>query len=509
MVLAVALTGLSACSTLPKSPDKPVTMGRPPVSHGLLAETSRAVLANAGENESAFLLINHNTDALRWRLALIDHAQDSIDLQVFIWSDDVSGRLIWRRLYAASQRGVRIRLLLDDMPKDWSDRSTALIGQHSDDIHVRRFNPGRVRTGVIGRTLQMSTQFRTLNRRMHNKQMIVDGQWAIIGGRNIGNPYFGLSPKYNNRDLDLLITGELTRELVGDFDEYWNSEAAYPGEAMHKPISERKARKISREFAELHQEDRAFLAPTSIPIDRIDWQEWFAPLPARMEPGSADVVQDSPIVKGDRGPRLIDKIPALNINPSFESCIISPYLIPSKSQLEDIRRAAQDENRRIRLLTPSMESNNHTMAHSHYRKYRKPLLERGAELYEFRGQPSEALRAYSDTPPIRAKFISLHAKAFILDQRWVVIGSLNLDPRSIKINTEHMVFIDSPNLAAELMEDFERLVDPANSWVVSQDDRGTLRWDSDTETRTRQPARSFLQRCQDVLYRWLPIEGQL
>ncbi|MCK5676504.1 MAG: hypothetical protein KAH99_05770, partial [Verrucomicrobia bacterium] len=209
-----------------------------------------------------------------------------------------------------------------------------------------------------------------------------------------------------------------------------------------------------------------------------------------------------------RGVRLVDQIDQVAIEAKYQTCVITPYMIPSKELLADMARNIE-EGRRIRLLVPAMESNNHTMAHSHYKKYRKRILDAGAELYEFRAQPSAELRAVSDTSPIEADFISLHTKAFALDDRWVLIGSLNVDPRSIQINTEHMLLIDSPELAIQLLGDFERMVAPGNSWAVTRNEKGKLRWISGDEVRKHQPARGFGQRVSDFFWRMVPIEGQL
>ena len=506
-VLLVLVLGFSACASIPKNPDKPVSLSKPAVGQGLLKDGSEAVLSDK-DGGSAFMLVAENADALRWRLALIDSARDSIDLQVFIWSNDEAGRLLLHRIIAASERGVRVRLLVDDMPKDWSDRATAIVSRLPN-IQVRRFNPGRVRKGILSRTLQMTMQFRSLNRRMHNKQLIVDGLWAVTGGRNLGNPYFGLSKKYNNRDLDVLITGPVIRELAADFDEYWNAEATYPGEAMYGEIPEKKLKKILARFDEAVIADRALLDAARIPTARKDWSGWIASLPDRMGSGTAESLKDSPTIQGDRGVRLAQQLAESKAQPTDQSCIISPYMIPSKELLERLAHIVEHEGRKVRMLVPSMGSNNHTMAHSHYKKYRKRLLRAGAELYEFRAQPSSELRAKSDTAPVEADFISLHTKAFVLDDRWVVLGSLNLDPRSIKINTEHMLVIDSPKLAEKLQEQFDIMTASENAWHVTLNKKGKLRWQSGDEIRKRQPARGTMQRVSDFFYRWLPIEGQL
>ncbi len=205
----------------------------------------------------------------------------------------------------------------------------------------------------------------------------------------------------------------------------------------------------------------------------------------------------------------MDQLGEMNLDSKDQTSVITPYMIPSKEILADTERVVKEEKRTVRFLVPSMESNNHTMAHSHYKKYRKKLLNTGAELYEFRGQPSAELRAYSDTPPIKSKFISLHTKAFAVDERWVLLGSLNIDPRSIDINTEHMLIIDSPALNRQLMADYETMIAPENAYAVTYNEKGKLRWTSSDGVRKSQPAQGFGQRCSDFLWRLMPVESQL
>jgi putative cardiolipin synthase len=508
---ALFITGIlmaaAGCVHIPKDPEKPLTYSSEPAEHGILAEVSRGVLTGQATGISAFMLIPENLAALKWRLALIDTAQQTIDLQVFIWTNDESGRLVLNRIIAAAQRGVRVRLLVDDMPKEMSDQGTALLSRMPN-IQVRRFNPGRLRRGLIGRMLQMSTQFQTLNRRMHNKQMIVDGCWGIIGSRNIGNPYFGLNTLYNNRDLDLLMTGPIIHDLADDFDEYWNAPTAYPGEAMYRAHTAEQEEKIWNRFDTMLFKDRELLKKTAVPLEMKDWTGDLTDLTNTMVYGVAQSLQDTPEVTGDRGIRLVEQLMEVTPEAPEMSCIITPYLIPSKKQIVTIENAVR-QGRHIQFLVPSMASNNHTMVHSHYKKYRKRLLQAGAELYEFRGNPSAKMRAISDTAPIRSKFISLHAKGFLLDDEWVLLGSLNIDPRSIHINTEHMIIIESPDLARQMHEDFTWMIDPANAWKVSLNEAGQLRWNSDAKELKKQPARSIGQRISDFFYRLLPIESQL
>ncbi len=505
----LSLLFLSSCARLPKNPEKQESFAKEMQQDLFLPRHKLELLKHAEEGESAFLLVPENVEALKWRLALIDQAEHSIDFQVFIWTDDEAGRLVFERLLAAAQRGVRVRVLLDDMPKGWSDQVTALVDRQ-EGINVRRFNPAKARKGAISKALHYSKKFRELNRRMHNKQILVDGSWAILGGRNIGNPYFGLSKKYNNLDLDMLVCGPVLRDLSEDFDEYWNSDAAYPGYAMHKEFSEAKLEQSWQSFLAQRAEDNQLLEAAGIPTEYQSWEDEFDTLPERVHYGTTETFQDSPQVKGnERGERLIYQLEGAGVVSQGEALIISPYLIPSKAMLARMGQLALEEGRVIRILVPSLQSNNHTVVHSHYRKYRRRMLQNGVKLYELKGQPSSETRALSDSPAQPSKFTSLHAKLFILDRRWVLLGSLNLDPRSIEINTENMVVIDSPSLAEETTALFESYISPENAWQLQLDAEDYFFWEDDSGKRYIEPSRGLLQKLSAVFFRFLPIEGQL
>jgi putative cardiolipin synthase len=229
-----------------------------------------------------------------------------------------------------------------------------------------------------------------------------------------------------------------------------------------------------------------------------------------MKGGEAHFLQDVPISLDGEEYRLSDMLLRL-ADPSHEELIIvTPYLIPVSggSFLENLARLSS-EGVKIKILTGSMGSNNHTVAHSHYKKYRRRILETGAELYEFRHDPSPAMRAISDVPPIDAAFISLHVKALVGDRTRCFVGSLNLDPRALEINTENGLYIQSPGLSEQLAEHFDALMMPENAWRVYLDEKNKLRWESSLGTVSRQPARSFGQRIADFFFRLLPIESQL
>lgn len=507
IILLISLLSLTfgGCATLKPAPPQPEVFSLPPAKSGLLSETSARISEILGPDESAFMVLIRNDDALNWRLALIDHAVSSIDAQYFIWEDNETARLLLDRLIKAADRGVRIRLLVDDLPLVAKDRDIAALSNHPY-FDIKIFNPGSVRDSTLGAIGEFLLYFRELNRRMHNKLFVVDNQMAIIGGRNIGNPYFGLSKKYNFRDLDALVAGAVVEELSEAFDEYWNAELAYPGVAMADVDNANDIQEIRDFISKYLDGSQNILA--SYPPRPENWEEKFLQLPSRMKKGEAHVIQDKPVLIGGEEHRLVDMLTYLAEPSHKELTIVTPYLIPVGTFLEDIAKLSS-EGVNVTILTGSMGSNNHTVAHSHYKKYRRRILATGANLYEFKHDPSQEMRHLSDVSPVQASFISLHIKAVVGDRKRCFIGSLNIDPRAIEINTENGLYIESSDLARELATQFDIMMAPENAWRVYLNEDNQLRWESSSGTVSSQPARSFGQRIADFFFRLLPIESQL
>ncbi len=500
-----SLFTISGCSTLDYPPPPvPEVYTLPPATTGILADVSDKFAEMHPDGQSGFQLLAPNDAAYEWRLALIDHATTSIDAQYFIWQRDEAGSLLFKRMLKAADRGVRVRLLVDDLLFAARDRNIAAITRHPN-VDIKLFNPGRVRDSRVLWMGEFLLKMRQLNRRMHNKLFVVDNQFAIVGGRNIGNEYFGLSRKYNFQDLDVLVVGPVVEEISHAFDDYWNAELAYPGSAMSKkatiddlsPIRKRIEHSLAKKSDVL----------SSYPVQPMDWQEKLMELPSQMHAGTAHFIQDKPVRYGDDEYRLEEIISYLKAENNEEVLLFTPYLIPG-GLLERLEKHAS-EGVKVKILTASMAANNHTMAHSHYKKYRRRILETGAELYEFKHEPSPAIRDKADVEPVQADFICFHMKAIVGDRKRCFIGSLNLDPRALLINTENGLVIESEELCGELAEHFDTLTSPENAWQIHMNEYRELHWESSSGTTSIQPARSFWQRIADFFWRLLPIEGQL
>jgi putative cardiolipin synthase len=504
LLLALGSAILAAgCAT--SSVDKPVSHALPLASSGVVVRTANSLAARHGRTKSSFRLLENNREALDWRLALADSAHSSIDCQYFLWHADHSGRLLLSRLLQAADRGVRVRVLVDDFLLKAKDRDIAALSRHPN-LEIRIFNPAKLRRTMVGGGAEFLLNFSELNRRMHNKTFTADNAISIVGGRNIADAYFGLDEKYNFRDLDTLVAGPVVPEISAGFDLYWNSARATPGDEIGWGNSGGDLDAVRSKYGAIIREGENG-ALKEIPIPPRNWSREFARLPSRTVSGRATFLQDT-AEESDDDRRLVRNLFSADQAPKRELLVATPYLIPLKTGMERLRqwRAAGVE---VKIVVPTLAANNHTAAHSHYKKYRKGILESGARLYEYRHDPSEASRRFADTPPVRGGFVSFHLKALVIDRRRCFIGSLNLDPRAMEINTESGLLVDSPQLAGQLADVLEDLAKPENSWELSLDARNKLLWTSATGTRTSPPARGAKQRFADFFTRMLPVEGQL
>jgi putative cardiolipin synthase len=504
MLLAAAML-ISACATplTPHPQPQSFSIAPDPVSPAW--EPLRRHLPT-DETTSWFDIQDIGPDALRWRLALIDTATTSLDAQYFIWKDDAVGSLLLKRLLQAADRGVRVRLLLDDSFLSGEDAVLLAADAHPN-VNVRIFNPFQVRAdNMLVRYIENLNDQARINHRMHNKLLISDSQAAIVGGRNIADEYFGFNRNQNFRDFDVLVTGEVMPQITASFDSYWNSDWAFPV-AM---VDGKKG--TEDELIELRAKLRANAAALHswLPDNDAEPRSWsteWAALAPTMLPGKATIHQDKPRIDDQTPPvQAANRVLAVFKQTRADVVSISAYLIPS----EPILRTARDLSNRgvkIRALTNSLASNNHVAAHTAYRHRREHIVKAGVDLYELRPHAPE--RSRFEAPGFTAEHIGLHAKILVLDRRLVFVGTLNTDPRSMVLNTEVSIMIDSPQLAEAILGAFAVDFSPQNSWRVELGDDDTLTWHSEDGVLTRQPAGSSWRRVADMFYGLMPIDEQM
>ncbi|HEY4530454.1 MAG TPA: phospholipase D family protein [Luteimonas sp.] len=501
----------------------PPNTGRPSYALPVAAD------ATALDRELAPLLARHpgmtgaltlidGIDAFAARAMSARQAGRSLDLQYYIWHDDLTGRLLAREAWLAAERGVRVRLLLDDINSGGKDTPLLVLDGHPN-IEVRLYNPFRNRGG-IARLLEMLQRGFSLNHRMHNKAWIADGRVAIVGGRNIGLEYFSASEASNFHDLDLLLFGPEVEQASRIFDAFWNSEAVVPLSDLGKlgmddiratvdTIGGEARSDAARRYMERVEGSptvRAYLAQALEP-------HWSA---------RTRIVSDPPVKRrGDDGSQwLVGRIDAALRGAEHAALLISPYFVPGKDTSAVLTGLA-GAGAHVGVVTNSLAANDVAAVHGGYTKYRRQLLEGGVHLYELRpeaagpgnddgrGPPNVRPR----TGPAGSSSASLHTKAFLVDGRRGFIGSYNLDPRSAYLNTEMGVFFDDPGLAAELRDEYLHLAGPAVSWKVMLNADGDLAWlDAAAEPPRlldREPDASRWRRLQALVFRWLPLESQL
>ncbi len=494
------------CTTLPKElPEKVETFGLEPTKVGVLAEVTNAIGSQHGAEASGFLILDSNEAALKWRLALADSAQRTLDAQYFIWYGDASGLLLLNRVLEAADRGVRVRLLIDDLMMGGADRIVAALCQHPN-VEIRIFNPWDVRSGggAVGRGVEFATHMKRLNHRMHNKLFVADNHMGIVGGRNIGDEYFGLSTHFNFLDLDLLAAGPVVAEVTGTFDYYWNSDWTYPGEGLKTGLPADALDEARKEIRDDLDKEANVLA--AFPMQRKSWESELAALPLEMHIGVGHVTVDNlPAGAGFPPVQVFETLSEFAEGVEQELFAASAYFIPSSESIDWVAEATK-RGVRVRVLTNSLASNDESVSNSGYKKVRRPVLEAGGELFELR--EDLMMKASVDTSPVKSEFVAFHTKAMVVDRRKVFVGSLNLDPRSIYLNTEMGLLIDHRGLGEELVRIFEQLAEPENSWRVFIDG-GELRWESSEGVVSKQPARGGWQRIQDSFYSLLPIKSQL
>jgi putative cardiolipin synthase len=371
-------------------------------------------------------------------------------------------------------------------------------------IEVRLFNPWTTRGPRFVTALEFLTRAHVLNRRMHNKTYIADNHFAIVGGRNIGDRYFGLYAPFVQNDLDVLVAGPVVSAVTVTFDQYWNSENTYPPALFAREQRSRQALTLTREEIDAAVAEDANLLQ-AFPLQRADWSWYLEELVGTFAPASAEIYYDSPDILDASRARLYTQFKALIASARSEVLISSPYFIPDE-EFRQLMRDLVTRGVRVAIVTNSLATNNHVVAHTGYRRWRREVLDAGAELYEMRADAG-ALALYR-TPPAEPAALGLHTKAVVVDRQWSFIGSPNVDPRSMVLNTEIGVAAEGAELADRLAALITRDMRPDNAWRVTMDAEGWLTWTSGDDVLRRQPAKGFRQRVIEFLLNMMPVKKQ-
>ena len=455
---------------------------------------------------SGFSLLSHGREAFIVRLALADLAERSLDMQYYSWDGDITGRIILDSVMKAADRGVRVRLLVDDPYYKASDPVKAALDAHPG-VEIRLFNPLTIRNWSI---FDFIFDFGRVNRRMHNKLMVADNAAAIVGGRNVGDIYYGVNTTANYRDLDVLAVGPVVRDLSGVFDRFWNSPSTVPIAALVDRAY--GATDLDAILTRLHEEIAAADYPYPIDQDQDALAARGAELSDNLVWAHGRVIADDPetVARGQESDHVVTFLRERIAELKEELLVESPYFVlPAGAQATV--KTLHERNVRVRVLTNSLASNDMLPAHSGYAKTRRRLLENGMELYELRPD-TDAFRPGWSFLSARSQ-AALHAKAMAFDREAVFIGSFNLDPRSAVINTEAGLYIESPELAERLAAYMATGVVPANSYRVVLDPNGEIVWETARDGQRilyrNDPETGFRRRFVAGLWKLLPIDSQL
>jgi putative cardiolipin synthase len=495
---------LSACAQLPELPQLPVEPAVPVASGTVLDEVVGSAEARH-PGQSGFRLVSAGTEAFALRAHTAKIAGRSLDVQTYIWHPDLTGRHLGYLLLSAADRGVRVRLLVDDMDARGMNFGFAALDAHPN-IEVRMFNPLPSRKGTFAMVGDLLADSKRLNHRMHNKTWIADNRIAVVGGRNLGDEYFGAGEEVNFVDLDFAMVGPVVRDASASFDKYWNSRAAYPisllspegvtEEALGRlrenlDVSEGEIR--GSPFAELLLRDDSVLRLVSGDWT-MAWSDNYSfisddPLKALREPAEKSDVLGSLV------PVLGDAEQALTI--------ISPYFVPGKQGTHALVEEARSGTK-VLILTNSLAANDVAAVHGGYSQYRKDLLKGGVSLWELKPLPGSGNHGSF----FGSSGASLHTKALAVDTRALFVGSYNLDPRSTSLNCEQGVLVYDESLTREFIRIFEQQSSGDRAWKVTLQ-QGDLIWSDGSETFDSEPQASAGRRFQAWLARVFPIESQL
>lgn len=513
LVIAALLGG---CVTLdrdtPRSPSTALTAAD--ASATTLGQAWTGMAPPGDPSLSAFRALPNGLEAFAARIALIDAAERTLDLQYYIFHSDDTGLFLIDRLVTAADRGVRVRILLDDMYAHGIEKGLAQFDAHPN-IELRLFNPWTQRGGKLTRGLEYLFTPR-LNHRMHNKMFIADATVAILGGRNLADEYLGSNTEFDFRDLDVAAAGPVAAEAEELFDDFWNGADAIPVSGL-KPKPDIDAQLASARTRLSAHREKMKNTPYADAVRNTEFVQQLKTKSVQWIFAHGDVVGDAPektVHAGDAEwtHTLVAAVREPFFSAKKELVVSSPYFVPGKTgtgRICDLAASGVD----VRFLTNSLAANDVPIAHAGYSKYRQQLVKGGVEIFELRRRGANAPEDEENKPAYGSNNASLHAKSFVIDRRQVFIGSLNLDPRSVVLNTEVGVLIDSPVLAESVANSISSLMTPEWSYRLAVSPKGKLIWIGVNAAGsqmyfTDDPDTSFWKRCKIVIMRMLPIESQ-
>jgi putative cardiolipin synthase len=423
-------------------------------------------------SETGAYILEKGEEALIGRAWLTQHAQESINIQYFIWSTDNIGMLAAEQLLRAAERGVRVRVLVDDMLVDAEGETLLLLSAHKN-VQIRIYNPNMsVGKSFFARIWNVFTQVRAINQRMHDKTAIFDGVAGITGSRNMADEYFDFDPEYNFRDRDILLLGPAVADMQENFEEFWASPLAVPVaeliETEGDAITDADARAKAAELHAYARDPVNFEPQVRAAIENLS--DAFPALLSKMSWQPVTFISDAPGKNDGQsglggGGQATENLFETIRNAKRSILIQSPYLIMPRGGIE-LFAQMNARGVRIRILTNSLASTDNTPAFSGYHRQRPRLLNAGVELFEYKPHPGIQAELVERYPRLAANnpVFALHAKSMVIDDRLIYIGTFNLDPRSANLNTEVGVLIESKELARQLTASIERDMLPENSW---------------------------------------------
>jgi cardiolipin synthase C len=499
LILAAAAVVLQGCAVLPSQDNRTVSIAFRDTADTHLGRTV-APLTLTHPGKSGVIALPQGIDAFAARARLADVAERSLDVQYYIWHNDMAGNLLFDALRRAADRGVRVRLLLDDNNTEGMDDVLAELTSHRN-IEVRLFNPFAARHL---RALGYLTDFDRLDRRMHNKSFTADNQVTIIGGRNVGDEYFGAGQNLQFVDLDVMAIGDVVEDVSQDFDRYWASDSAYPAGRVLQPTG------MTPQLTPAAGADRATM--TALYLDALARQPFVREMLEHRLPfewANVHMVSDDPskgLGKARGDDFLWARLKRIVAMPTRELELVSPYFVPGADGVAHFADMAR-HGAKVTVLTNSLEATDVPAVHAGYAKRRKQLLEAGVELYEMKRTGGAGPRTFRAGGSSSAS--SLHAKTFSADRSVVFVGSFNFDPRSANLNTELGFVMECPVIASAMADAITAMM-AERAYQVRIAPDGALQWveriSGNEVVHDREPGAGFWRQLEIAVLSLLPIE---